>query len=132
MTNALAIVGEIVQHFAGSDVVNHRADRHRDLEGVAFAPGAIAAFAVTSAFGLVLGVETEMEEGVVMLARDEDDVAAAAAVAAAGAAAGNELLAPERKNAVAAVAGLHVDSYFVDEHGIGARRETGASGSTRR
>ena len=37
------------------------------------------------------------------------DVAAAAAVAAAGSAARNELLAPERKTAVAAVAGFHRD-----------------------
>ena len=51
-----------------------------------------------------------------MLAGDHDDVAAASAVAAAGAAARDELLAPERKTAVAAVAGFHVNSYFIDKH----------------
>ena len=72
--------------------------------------GAVAALAVPAALGLVLGVETEMEQRVVVLAGDQYDVAAAAAVAAARTAARDKLLPPERQAAVAAVAGLHQNS----------------------
>jgi hypothetical protein len=68
---------------------------------------------VASTLGFVLRVEAEMQEGVVVRAGDHDDVAAAASVAAGGSAVGDELLPPERKAAVAAVAGLHQDSYFI-------------------
>ena len=95
------------------------------------ATGPVAAFSVTAALGLVLRVEAEVEQRVVMLAGHEYHVAAAPAVAAAGTAPGNELLAPERKTAVAAVAGFDLDFNFVDEHGNGkpnylrCRREGG-------
>ena len=79
-------------------------------------PGPVAAFAVTAALGLVLGIEAEMEQRVVVLAGNHDDVAAAAAVAAAGPAPRDELLAAERQAAVSAVAGFYFDSDFVDEH----------------
>ena len=51
-----------------------------------------------------------------MLAGDQNHVAAATAVAAAGTAARDKFLAPERKAAIAAVAGFHLDSYFIDKH----------------
>src|SRR5262249_32197174 len=57
----------------------------------------------------------KVQKSVVMLAGDQSHVAAAAAVAAAWSAARNELLAPERKTPVATVAGLHQNSYFIDE-----------------
>ena len=44
------------------------------------------------------------------------DVAAAAAIAAAGSAARDVLLAAKGQAAVAAVAGLHQDSCFIDEY----------------
>ena len=87
-----------------------------DLDRIALAARAVAAFAVPAALGLVFGIEAEMEQRVVVLARDHDDVAAAAAVAAARAAARDELLPPEREAAVAAVAGFHGNSDFVDKH----------------
>jgi hypothetical protein len=52
-----------------------------------------------------------------VLAGDQSHVAAVASIAAAGTAAGYELLAPERKTAVAAVAGLDVDYNFINKHG---------------
>ena len=59
-----------------------------------------------------------MEQGVVMLRGDHLHVAAAAAVAAAGSAARNELLAPERKTAVAAVSSFDGNDDFVyKQHG---------------
>src|SRR5439155_8249742 len=51
------------------------------------------------------------------------DAPAAATVAAVGAAARHELLAPERRRAVAALAGDHLDARFVEElHAARARR----------
>jgi hypothetical protein len=81
-----------------------------------FLAGAVAAFAMASALGGVFGVEAEMEESIEVRVGLDEDVAAASAVAAAGAAAWNVLLAPERKTAVAAVAGFHADANFIDEH----------------
>ena len=89
----------------------------------------IAAFAVTSALGFVFGIEAEVKQRVVVLAGDHDHVAAVAAVAAAGAAARNELLAPERKAAVAAVAGFDVDVDFIDKQRGECRRAWTSRGS---
>src|SRR5208282_4651798 len=82
----------------------------------ALAPGPVGTFAVASALRLVLGVEAEVDEGVVALAGFHDDVAAAAAVAARGPAARDELLAAEGEASVAAVASLYADIGFVDKH----------------
>src|SRR5271170_4901060 len=61
-----------------------------------------------------------------MLAGDQSHVAAAPAVPAARSAPGDELLPPERKTAVAAVAGFHEDFYFIDEQLLfGARIYSG-------
>ena len=65
----------------------------------------------------------EVEQRREPLVDDEHDATAVAAVAARRARPGDELLAPERDRAVAAVAGLHVDRGFVDEvHGMRPRR----------
>ena len=56
---------------------------------------AIAAFAMTSALGFMLGVKAEMQQRVVVLAGDQDHVAAVASVAAAGTAARDEFFATE-------------------------------------
>ena len=106
---AVAGLGEIVQHFAGLGVVDNGADRRRHIHRVALAPFSIAALAVAAALGFMLGIETEMEKRVVVLAGHQRDIAAAAAVAAAGTAARNVLLAPKGQAAVAAVAGFHVE-----------------------
>ena len=106
---AVAGVGEIVQQLAGLGVVDDGADRSGDLDRFAFAALAVAAFAVTAALGFMLGIETEMQQRVVVLAGDHGDVAAAAAVAAAGAAARDVFLAAKRQAAVAAVAGFHAE-----------------------
>ncbi len=113
---AIAGSGEIVKQLAGVGVVDHGANGSRDFFGFAIVPGAIAAFAVASALGFVLGIKAEVEKSVVMLGGDHDDVASAPAVASAGAAARDILFAPKRQAAVAAVAGLHIDFNFVDEH----------------
>jgi len=80
-------------------------------------PEQLEPHAVLAALALVLGVVSEVDEGVVALRGDHDHVAAAAAVAARWAAAGHELFAAEGHAAVAAVAGLDANSCFIDEHG---------------
>src|SRR5262249_31448462 len=102
-------------------VVNHRADRHWHLDRPALGACPVAALAVTPAFPLVFRIEAEVEQSILVLVRHHDDVAAAPAIAAARAAARDVLLAPKRKTAVAAVASLDQNSYFVDEHKKAAR-----------
>jgi hypothetical protein len=73
---------------------------------------------VAAALGLELGMEAIVDEGVQVQARDEEHRPAPASVAPVGPASWYELLAPETETAVAAVARLHVDVDFVDEHEV--------------
>ena len=107
---------EIMDELAGDVIENERADGYLEGHVIAIASGAVAAFAVAAALGLVLRIEAEVHERVVALARLHEDVATASAVTAAGPAAGNELLAPERHASVAAVASLYADSCLINEH----------------
>ena len=109
---------EIVQKLAGIGIVYYGTYRDRQLDGFADSAAPVAAFAMAAALGFMLGIEPKMKQRVVMLARDHDDIPAAASISAAGAAAWHELLTPEGKAAVTAVAGLDVDFNFVDEHVI--------------
>ena len=69
-----------------------------------------------AALRLVLRVIAEVNQSVVPLRRLHDDVAAAPSIATRWTAAGHELLAPEGHAAVSAVAGLHPDFGFINEH----------------
>ena len=82
---------------------------------MAFVTFFVAAFAVTPTLCFVLRIEAEMEQGVVVLAGHHDNIAAVASVPAAGAASGNVFFAPESQAAVAAIAALHQDIYFIDK-----------------
>jgi hypothetical protein len=75
----------------------------------------VAAFTVTPALGLVLGVEPEMEQSVVMLGGDHNHVATMSTVPATGSTSGDVFLAPEGEDAVTAIAALHQDIYFIDK-----------------
>ncbi len=107
---------EIVQLLAGRFVVDHGADRHLDFDRLPFGAGAVAAFAVPAALGLVLRIEAKLQQRVLMLVGHQHNVAAAPAIAAARTAARDVLLPPEGQAAVAAVARLHQNSDFVDKH----------------
>ena len=80
------------------------------------AAGALAAFAVTPAFGPVFRVIPEVQQRVVVLVSHQFNVAAPAAIAAGGSPVRDEFLAAKRKAAVAAIAGLNPDSNLVDKH----------------
>ena len=71
--------------------------------------------------GLLVRAVVEVQQRVHAGVDLEDDVAAVAAVAAVGAAEGLELLAVDRGDAVAAVAGGHVHDHPVDESGHDCR-----------
>ena len=79
---------------------------------------AVLAHAVAAGLGLEVLLVAVVDQRVEAVDRLDHDVAAAAAVAAARAAELDELLAPERDAAVAAVAGADIDLGFVEEfHG---------------
>ena len=109
-------VGEVVDELAGVVVVEDGADGDFEDGVLAGGAGHVGAEAVAAALGLPLGVEAEVDEGVVGERGAHEDVAAVAAVAAGGTAAGNEFFAAEGHAAIAAVAGLDADSCFIDEH----------------
>src|SRR5471032_1587113 len=113
---ALIGVSEIVEPLAGHLVIYHGAHRDLHLDGVAFGAGPLAAFAVAAALGLVLRVETEMQQRVGLLAGHQNHIAAAPAIAAARTAARDVFLPAECQAAVAAVAGLDQNSDFVNKH----------------
>jgi hypothetical protein len=61
-------------------------------------------------------VEPEVEQCIVVVAGHHGYTPATAAVATTRTTAGYKLLTPKRETAIAAVAGFHFDSYFVDKH----------------
>ena len=109
-------VAEVVDELAGVVVVKEGADGDFEDGVLAGGAGHVGAEAVAAALGLPLGVEAEVDEGVVGEGGLHEDVAAVAAVAAGWAAAGDELFAAEGHAAIAAVAGLDADSRFIDKH----------------
>jgi hypothetical protein len=111
----LARFGEIEKKDAGGLVVNHCPHRDRHVDRTALGAGAIAAFTVPAALGAMLGVVTELKQGVLVNGGDQVDVAAAAAVAARRTAARDVFLPPEGHAAVAAVAGFHQDARLVEK-----------------
>jgi hypothetical protein len=114
---AIAGVREIVKQFARIVVVNYGSHGNWRFGGRSFASRAIATFAVTPALARVLRIKPEMKQGVVVLAGNQNDIAPAPAIAAARPTAWDVFLAPERQASIPAVARLHTNSNFVDEHG---------------
>ena len=131
--HALAVLGEVgeqaqVSPVAGSFSKTSVPIGTGDLEVVGRLAGAVGALAVLAAAGLELGVEAEVDEGVLGGSRDDVDRAAVAAVAAVGTAARDELLAAEAQAAAPAVAGGDVDVDLIDEHRLISIRAIGLTG----
>src|ERR1700733_9929383 len=114
--DALIGAGEVMHHRAGLVVVQNGADRHFQNHILALFAAAVGALAVPSALRLMFGIEAEVNQRVMPLARFHDHVTAASAIATGGTAAGNKLLPPEGHAAIAAVPSLHSNSCFIDEH----------------
>ena len=100
---------------AGVGVGDHGADRHAQHDVVGAVAVLVGAAAVLAALRAMDAREAVVDQRVDVAIGDGEDAAAAAAVAAVGSAARHVLLAPERRGAVAAVAGDHLDVRFVDE-----------------
>ena len=127
----LFVLREVGDRLAAVLVADLRAHRHAQPDVLgrgAVLVGAAAALAVPcDELALVAVVHQRVDVAV----GHRPDAAAATAVAAVRAAPRNELLAPERRRAVAAVAGSDLDARFVDElhRGFpesGARRNAAA------
>jgi hypothetical protein len=112
----LTLLGEIEQLLARGSVIDDRANGNREFNIEPVLPFAIAAFAVAPPLCGMFRVKAEVEQRIIVIARHHGHAATAAAVTAAGTAARHELFTPERQTAVAAVAGLYFDSYFIDKH----------------
>jgi len=93
-------------------------DRHLQLDVLAVAAMTVTAHAVDAGLGAEVLPVAEVDQGVQSIHRLDPDVTATAAVAAIGSAVFDELLAPERDRAAAAVAGTDVDLALVEKlHG---------------
>src|SRR5438876_9517995 len=113
---ALARRGEISNRRAALIVKGKRADGHLQDHVLARMAGAVGAFAVASAIGLEFAIVAVAQQCVVVRVGFQIDVAAMAAVTAGGTASRNVLLAAKSHAAVAAVAGLHENFGFINEH----------------
>ena len=91
------------------------ADRHLQHDVVGIGAGAQAAHAVAAGRGLEMLLVAIVDQRVEAVHGLDPHVAALAAVAAVGAAHLDELFAPERDGARAAVAGAHIDLCLVEE-----------------
>ncbi len=106
-----------MHHFTGHLVVDDGSDGHFQDDALALAAGLVGAFAVASTLGFVFGIEAEMHERIVALARLHHHVATMTAIAARRTAARHKLLPPEGHAAVAAIACFDSNFCFVNEHG---------------
>jgi hypothetical protein len=111
----VAVHREVVQNLPSIGVVNHRANRRRDINRVPVASLAIAPLAMAPALGFVFRIKSKVEQRVVVRTRNKDNIAPASAVAPRRPSARNKFLAAKRKTAIAAVAGLHENFYFIDK-----------------
>src|SRR6185312_2498954 len=115
----LAELHQVAQLLIGIRVIHQGADGHRHRHVLAAPSGHVPALAFLAVLGLIGAGVAEVRQGVQALGRFQEDAAAIPAVAAVRAAHGDELLAAEADDAVAAVTGDHFDGGFVYElHGF--------------
>src|SRR5262249_17739517 len=91
-------------------------NRHLQQDIHTLLAGFVGAFTVPSALRFVFGIEAEVHQRVVTLARFHYHVAAATTIAAGRSSARHKLLTAESEAAVAAVTRLHSNDCLVDEH----------------
>ena len=81
----------------------------------------------------MLGVVTQVEQGIQAVVRFEPNVAALAAIAAGWASPRNKFLPSKCRHAIAAITSFDADLYTIDEHRFGcilAANESGERSST--
>ena len=121
---ALADGGEVADQRVIVFFVDLRAGRHFQRHVGALGAGAVAAHAVDAGLGLEMLLVAVVDQRVQAVDRLQPDIAAAAAIAAVRSAELDELLAPERDAAGAAVAGADIDLGLIEKFhgGIDASR----------
>ena len=112
---ALADLGQVADQRLVVLLEDLRAGRHLQRHVVALGAGAVAAHAVDAGLGLEMLLVAIVDQRVEAVDGLHPDVAAAPAVAAVRPAELDELLAPERHRAGAAVAGADVDLGLVEK-----------------
>ena len=123
---ALAVGAKIGQQRAVGLVEDLRAGRDAQHEILAGAPVLVLVGARLAGGRGVFLLVAKVEQRGQAAVDDQHDAAAVAAVAARGAALGDELLAPERDRALAAVAGADADVSLIDElHGPNSLADLG-------
>src|SRR6185295_7574888 len=114
----LPVSQEIAELFAGFVVGHGGADRHRHVEVIAAAAGAVVARTALAALRTKRALDAKVRQRVDAFGCAQIHAAAEAAITAIRPAEGHELLAPEADAATPAVAGVDVEASFVDElHG---------------
>ena len=111
----LPLLPQVGQQFAAVGVAQQGAERHPQVQVWRIFAVPVAAGAGAARLGFVVGVALEGREGVQPPVCHEQHVAAAAPMPAVGPAEWNEFLAAERNDAIAAVAGFHVDLDLVEK-----------------
>ena len=115
---ALAMGPQVADQLAGFVVEHLGAGRHAQDHVLAAAAVPILVRAGLPRGGLELALVAKVEQRRQPAVDDQHDAGAVAAVSPRGAALGNELFAPERDRALAAITRLNADYCFVDEmHG---------------
>jgi hypothetical protein len=119
---SLSGFGEVEKLLPGFPVVNDGSYRNGQFDGFAISSRSIAPFTVPASLRFVFGIESEMQQRVVVEAGNENHIAAVAAITAAWPAARHVFFATKRKATIAAVAGLYGNKNFVDKH-LGDKRK---------
>ena len=113
---AIPHVQEFTQVVAGVGIIYNRAWGHRNLAVGPLRALLFGTAPVQSPIGFEMNLVRERNQGVVMRAGNKIDIAAFAAITTRRSTPGDKLLAAKGDDAVAAIAGLHIDLCFVSEH----------------
>ena len=122
---ALSRLGEIEQLLAGVGIVHDGADRDGNLDRSPSRPVRLLPSPWRPRSAECSGLKRKCKQGIVVRIGDHDDIAAASAIATAWSASRDVFLATECEAAIAAIAGLNFDFYFVYEHAEKRKRPLG-------
>ena len=102
--------------FSGYFVVDDGADRNFQDDILPITASPVRAFAVASAFRVVLRIKSKVDQSIVPLAGFHNDVAAAPTISTRRASTGNIFLPPESNAAIATVTCFHPNFGLIDKH----------------
>ena len=109
------LIRHVMDDLTGFCIPNHSAQRHRDDQVIAVAALHIAATAVAAGLSGIFALIAEIHQGGHAGIDPQHHTATVTAITTVRAASGDILFTQEGHAAVAAVAGLHEDPYFIDK-----------------